>query len=89
MDDQPIHTITASGDQKWCLPNGKLHREDGPAYISNAGSKWWYFNGELHREDGPAVEYLNGYKSWWIHDKLIHVDTQEEFEKLMRLRAFW
>jgi hypothetical protein len=87
MDDQPIHTITLDGNQEWRLPNGKLHREDGPACISSTGSKWWYFNGEPHREDGPAVESSNGFKSWWIHGQFIK--TQEEFEKLMRLRAFW
>ena len=49
--------------------NGKLHREDGPAYenrLENITQYW--INGKLHREDGPAeiknmktfdIEYSN------------------------------
>lgn len=50
------------------LPNGKYHREDGPAIIHD-NCKAWYKDGLLHREDGPAIEwdnindyYLNGIK---------------------------
>jgi antitoxin component YwqK of YwqJK toxin-antitoxin module len=40
--------------------NGKIHREDGPAYIwyydnGDVAYKGYYIKGELHREDGPAI----------------------------------
>ena len=40
--------------------NGKLHREDGPAYLSSLTrynrEELWFFEGKLHRLDGPAVK---------------------------------
>ena len=57
-----------NGNKFWYL-NGKIHREDGPAYEGASGYKVWYLNGKLHREDGPAVEYANGFKFWWLNGK--------------------
>lgn len=51
----------------WRLPDGKLHREDGPAYTSIYGEKEWWVNGKKHRLDGPAIEYIFGYTEWWIN----------------------
>jgi hypothetical protein len=76
-----------SGNKLWHL-NGKLHREDGPAIEYTNGDKYWYLNGKLHREDGPAVEY-HDYKEWYINDELVECNSQEEFKRLMKLRAFW
>jgi hypothetical protein len=45
--------------------------------------------GELHREDGPAIERDNGIKEWWYQGQYIRVTTQDEFEKLMKMKAFW
>jgi hypothetical protein len=69
----------------WYL-NTKLHREDGPAIEAANGAKFWYLNGKRHREDGPAVEHAYGYKEWWLNHKQI---SQNEYERLMRLKAFW
>jgi hypothetical protein len=66
-----------------------LHREDGPAVEDFDRAKFWYINNRLHREDGPAVEYASGDKFWWIDGKLIDCQTQEEFERLVKLKAFW
>ena len=52
------------------LPNGDLHREDGPAVEYSNGGKQWYINGKLHREDGPAVEWEDGARWWYLHGKL-------------------
>jgi hypothetical protein len=52
------------------LPNGDLHREDGPAVEYSDGGKQWCINGKLHREDGPAVEWENGARWWYFHGKL-------------------
>jgi len=71
------------GIKRWELPNGDLHREDGPAIQRQNTNycKWfdrynaWYINGKLHREDGPAVEWSNGSKSWWLYGKE-HTDKE-------------
>ena len=61
--------------------NGKLHRENGPAYESyhqngNIHCREWYINGKCHRENGPAYEsyHQNGhikYRSWYINGKYL------------------
>ena len=56
------------GHKEW-LVNGKLHREDGPAFEYADGAKEWFLNGKCHREDGPACEYSNGSKEWWFNGK--------------------
>ena len=63
-------TSDENGTRWWKLPNGELHREDGPAYLRTDGCQAWYKYGKIHREDGPAVIYedrtsdyfLNGFK---------------------------
>ena len=56
--------------------NGRLHREDGPAFISADGDKYWYIHGRLHRENGPAIERDDGHKEWYLNGKKY---TEEEF----------
>ena len=74
--------INENGAKVWKLPNGNLHREDGPAVeYSNGSGKEWYLNGDLHREGGPAVEWANGYKEWWINDIQY---TEQEYKIEMR-----
>lgn len=69
--------------------NGVLHREDGPAVeYHNNGGKVWYQNGLIHRLDGPALEYSDGTNDWYYKGQLIECDSQEEFEKLIKLLAF-
>jgi hypothetical protein len=88
MMNEPVCTITRCGDKEWWL-NGKLHRENGPAIEFASGYKEWWLNGELHREDGPAILGTYGAKQWWYHGKQLDCNTQEEFERLLKLRAFW
>ena len=45
---EPEVKVYANGNKQWYL-NGRLHREDGPAYEGSDGTKKWYLNGELHR----------------------------------------
>jgi hypothetical protein len=71
---------------KWYFLNNNIHREDGPAVEYPDGHKQWWINGKRHREDGPAIEWGNGDKSWCLNHKIM---SQEEFERLMRLKAFW
>jgi hypothetical protein len=76
-------TIDKYGAKIWKLPNGKRHREDGPACEYSDGSKGWYLNDELHREDGPAVEWEDGDKVWYLDD--IHY-TEINYKHEMRSR---
>jgi len=57
--------------------------------IDALGTKEWYINDELHRVDGPAIEYANGDKYWYYHGTNIKVSSQEEFLRMLRLKAFW
>lgn len=43
----------------------------------------------FHREDGPAVIHTNGLSFWWYDGKYIDCKTQEEFERILKLKAFW
>ena len=74
LSDQPIPTTDSNGDTYWRLPNGKIHREDGPAIEYANGSKFWYQNGKRHRLDGPAEEYADGTKFWYQNGKLHRLD---------------
>lgn len=62
-----ILSIDRNGARRWSLPNGDLHREDGPAYEGIDGFKSWWINGRRHREDGPAIIAENGEGSWWFN----------------------
>ena len=76
------------GRKEWWL-NGQLHRVDGPACEDPNGDKSWHQHGKLHREDGPAIDYNDGTKLWYYQGKLINCSSQEEFERLMKLKAFY
>lgn len=79
--------IQYTGCKCWWL-NERLHREDGPAIEYADGSKWWYINGQLHRTDGPALDDGN-FKLWYYQGTKIDCKSQFEFERYLRLKAFW
>ena len=56
--------------------------------IEYDGEKVWYLNGELHREDGPAIEMLDGIKEWWLYGEEINCKDNEEFLRIVKLKAF-
>jgi hypothetical protein len=65
---------------------------DGYLYLSifSTGNKYWFDEKyEYHREDGPAVECPNGFNEFWFHNKKLDCKSQEEFEQLLKLKAFW
>ena len=76
-------TVYDNGNKSWELPNGKFHREDGPAVEYSNGSKQWWLNGLRHRENGPAVEWGDGDKVWYLND-ILH--TEQEYKYEMRSR---
>jgi len=87
-DEQPICEISSTGNKWWYL-NNQYHREDGPAVEYSDGSTLWYHYGQLHRLDGPAEDYANGNKYWWYQGKQINCSSQEEFNRLIKLKALW
>jgi len=68
----------------------KISKDSQPIHeIDIFGNKHYRLNGELHREDGPAIEYPNGSKSWYYHGKYIDCYSQEELERLIKLKVLW
>lgn len=74
------------GTKEWFV-YGVRHRVDGPAIECPSGYKEYIFHGKCHREDGPAREWGSGYKEWFLDD--VHYKTQEDFERMLKLKAFW
>jgi len=87
-DNQSICKIDQCGN-KWWYVNEQCHREDGPAIELTIGSKFWVIHNKYHRLDGPAAEHANGEKSWYYHGEKINVSSQEEFERLIKLKILW
>ena len=88
--------VEYADDSKEWRVDGKLHRVDGPAIYKNIeaksfdGKKQWYLNGLRHRLDGTAIVSVNdGSKVWYIHGEYIPCKTNEEFLRLVKLKAFW
>lgn len=78
-----LHSVNDSPSVDWVglkmwHKHGKLHRENGPAYIEqrsnvNLEREIWCKNGKMHRDDGPAdIITLNDgiQKSWYKNGKL-------------------
>jgi len=80
--------IDNDGNKYWYKDN-LYHREDGPAIEYIDISKKWFLEGKLHRVDGPAIEYANRNKIWYYQDRYIDCQTQQQFEKIIKLRLFW
>jgi hypothetical protein len=66
-----------SGDKLW-YKEGKIHRENGPAWEFPDGEKHWYKEDKLHRLDGPACEYPDGIKYWYIENKFYYPNKLSE-----------
>ena len=92
---QSICIIDKWGTKRWYLDvkNKILHREGGPAIENKDGAKCWYINNMLHREDGPAVTWFtidNELRvQWFFNGHFVNCSSQEEFERLIKLKAFW
>ena len=76
------------GSRYWYL-NNVYHREVGPAWEIEGGGTRWYFYGKVHRSNGPAWTNQAGEKIWFWHGRRIDCQTQEEFERALRMKAFW
>jgi hypothetical protein len=45
--------------------------------------------GFVHRLDGAAIEYANGENIWYYQGRHIKCSSQEEYEQLLKMKAFW
>ena len=58
--------------------------------VKSEWATYYYLNGLLHRIDGPAEdEWYSKTKYWWLEGKQINCKSQEEFERLIKLKLFW
>ena len=72
-----------SGWEKWIDEKGRIRMQKGEDFIGHYDEV-----GRRHKEDGPAL-ITDGKKSWYYHGKSMMCSSQEEFEKLLKLKAFW
>jgi hypothetical protein len=85
--DGPAVERTNGAKEYWV--DGVQHRLGGPAAEYPNGHKEWVVNGVLHRVEGPAVIHSDGSEFWFVNGEQLDCKTQEEFEQLMKLKAFW
>jgi len=72
--------------------------DDGCKIRKHNGGAISYFDNKkrYHRLDGPATtysfDYTDGRSStpkWFYHGQYIDCKSQEEFDRIIRLKAFW
>jgi hypothetical protein len=81
--------INKFGDKGW-RQNKEYHRIGRPAITWLVGYEYWYQYGKLHRLNGPAKKTpLNSNDTWYYQGLLIDCNTQEEFERIIKLRLLW
>lgn len=71
---QAFDADTESDDAlTWRLPNGHLHNEEGPAWISRNGTqRWFHHNVPYNIHGGPAVITLCGSEEWTNAEGTLH-----------------
>jgi hypothetical protein len=87
-----IYLIEAIEDYLFERAEGILYRhvECGIFLIEYPdGRKIFHHDGKLHRKDGPAVETSTGRKYWYYYGEEIKCSSQIEFERLLKMKAFW
>jgi hypothetical protein len=42
-----------------------------------------------HSITGPAVVHEDGTKEWWVDGIRLNCQSQEEFERYLKQKAFW
>jgi len=59
-------------------------------WVAGENSIFWFLPGTdlLHRIDGPAIEYSHGVNYWYYNGIQIDCQSQEEFNRKIKLLAF-
>lgn len=74
------------GTKIWYNINGCLMKYYNPLTLYTG---YYDDKGKHHRLDGPARIWHIGAQEWWYHGTKIHCKSQEEFERYLKLKAFW
>ena len=81
--------IDSQGSRVYRLPNGRKHREDGPAVLTYDGVEFWFLNGKLHRKGNPAIiAPYNGNREWWLRYKR-HRKKLSSYENNYAHKEWW
>jgi hypothetical protein len=75
--DKPTCTTNKFGDKTWKLPNGEIHREDGPAI------EWNIFSSPV-----PYKEWWLNNKAYSSKEDYFEDSTEENKEKLLYSAEF-
>jgi hypothetical protein len=64
--------------------------------------QFWFYDSNYsvcHKIDGPAVirmelslpndQKINAYQEWWYMGTKLNCSSQEEFERILKLKVFW
>lgn len=91
MQDDNLELIleyTSGSYSRWVDKQGNIRKEQS---ISLCTTIYYDENGLNHRLNGPAKEYGDKRYAdqWWYHGTKIPVDSQKDFEKYLKLKAFW
>jgi len=84
----PDGLLDFEGHKLW-IKDKKLHRVNGPAVeLDNGDKEWWYQGKKIgsytsFRQLGSSIE------KWWYQGEYIKCSSQKEFEKYLKLKAFW
>lgn len=77
---------TDSYGEHWCDESGRLVKAH--YFVANFTS-YYDEDGDYHRLDGPAHIRSDGKNFWFYHGREIPCQSQQEFERFLRLKAFW
>jgi hypothetical protein len=83
--EQPVRIEYVNGRKDW-MQNGRHHRLDGPAVVTENGDQYWMVNGAYHREEGPALHYHNGAKTYYLNNVTYSEKRFFEMIKDIRIR---
>ena len=93
LDDEERWELKYGGKsikrEEWCDTTGSIRKTVYKDYIG------YYKGGRYHRLSGPARVWLDchlscpGLQLWFFEGDLINVKSQQEFEKYLKMKAFW
>ena len=69
----------------------KRNKNEDKFYYQDGSTSFRVLHGAkiLHRVDGPAIEWADGDANWYVNGEPISVKDNEEFLRMMKLKAFW
>lgn len=79
--------VIKDGEVEYYDEKGRLHRDDGPAFVRQDGTGWvreWFQHGQLHRNDGPAKIFYDKdgnitLEAYYLNGKQHRLDAPAEY----------